>query len=118
MPMPVPAPHPDEGSLGTIHGQLPNPPPTIEQQPVKKRARTDKGADDSDEERQEAMDMVDRANAGQPVLSGPAALGLEESDWEVNQGMTTGKTAHSGSGQLQASGQVVKSSPTSEVANL
>ena len=98
-----------------------------------KRPRIDNGgaADDSDDERQEAMDMVDRANAGQPVLSGPADLGLEENSREEQeqkqkqkqkqkqQGATTGKTAHDGSGQLQkSSGQVQKSPLVSEGANL
>lgn len=34
----------------------------------------------ADEERFTGMDMIDRANSGKPVLSGPADLGLEETD--------------------------------------
>lgn len=70
--------------------------------------------------------MVDRHNAGQPVLSGPAALGLEEKSGREEQEKGTtmvttttgGRTAahNNGSGQLvqRSSGQVQKSSPVSE----
>lgn len=37
-------------------------------------------AGDSDEERLAGMVMIDRANSGRPVLSGPADLGLKEDD--------------------------------------
>lgn len=83
--------------------------------------------------------MVDRHNAGQPVLSGPAALGLEEKSdrKEQKKGTTITTTTttttssttstgsaksatHNGSGQLvqKPSGQVQKLSPASEGANL
>lgn len=79
--------------------------------------------------------MVDRHSAGQPVLSGPAALGLEEKSGRETQkkkGMMTtttmvttgrGKTAahkDNGSGQLvqKPSGQIQKTSPMSEGVNL
>ncbi|ROW12424.1 hypothetical protein VMCG_00802 [Cytospora schulzeri] len=118
-------------SIMPLHHQTTEP-------PRKKRARTERGApapagNDSDEERQEAMDMVERHNAGQPVLSGPAALGLEENSSREEQtkgtaatatttSTTGGRTAahNNGSGQLvqKSSGQVQKSSPTSEGVNL
>ncbi|KUI65036.1 Demethylmenaquinone methyltransferase [Cytospora mali] len=113
-PLPVSTRYSDERSLGPqshISDQT-------TERPRKKRARTDKGVDDSDEERQEAMDMVDRANAGQPVLSGPAALGLEQGSRKEQKGPTTSKSAHNGANQPQKSGQVQKSSPVSEGANL
>lgn len=144
--MPAPARRPDEGGLGP-QGQM-----TAADQPSsnsnsnssgsgsgsrepprKKRAMIDNGGaaagaaaaagDDSDEDRQEAMDMVDRANAGQPVLSGPAALGLEENEsgegqQQQQRGTTTGRAAQDGSGQLLKPGQVKKSTPVPEGANL
>lgn len=57
------------------------------------------------------MDMVDRANAGQPVLSGPDPLGLEKSDPHRQDGTTDEGTAQNSSGQLQARGQEQKVSP-------
>lgn len=57
------------------------------------------------------MDMVDRANAGQPVLSGPDPLGLAKSDPHHQDGTTDEETAQNSSGQLQARGQEQKVSP-------
>lgn len=76
------------------------------------------GADESTTERQAAMDMVDRANAGQPVLSGPDPLGLEKSDPYHQDGTTDEDTAQNSSGQLQARGQDQKASPKPAGLNL
>lgn len=69
------------------------------------------GADESATERQAAMDMVDRANAGQPVLSGPDPLGLEKSDPHQQDGTKDESTAQNNSGQLQVRSQDQKVSP-------
>lgn len=72
---------------------------------------TGDGADESVTERQAAMDMVDRANAGQPVLSGPDPLGLAKSDPHHQDGTTDKGTAQNGSVQLRVRGQEQKVSP-------
>lgn len=69
------------------------------------------GADESATERQAAMDMVDRANAGQPVLSGPDPLGLEKSNPHQQDGTKDESTAQNNSGQLQVRSQDQKVSP-------
>lgn len=75
--------------------------------------------DESAAERQAAMDMVDRANAGQPVLSGPDPLGLEKSEPPRQDGRTDEKgTARESSGQLQARGQDQKVSSKPAGSNL
>ncbi|KKY31634.1 putative methyltransferase domain-containing protein [Diaporthe ampelina] len=57
------------------------------------------------------MEMVDRANAGQPVLSGPDPLGLEKSGPQQQDGTTDEGAAQNSSSQLQARGQEQKVSP-------
>ncbi|POS80043.1 methyltransferase [Diaporthe helianthi] len=77
------------------------------------------GTEESAAERQAAMDMVDRANAGQPVLSGRDPLGLENSEPPQHQDGTTEEgAAQESSGQLQTRGQDQKVSPKPAGSNL
>lgn len=108
---PLPSPeslrNPDERSAGdqSLHPVPANHPSRKEQTDI------GDGIGESATERQAAMDMVDRANAGQPVLSGPDPLGLEKSDPHHQDGTTGEGTAQSSSGQLQTRGQEQKVSP-------
>lgn len=92
---------PDERSIGdqSLH--------TVPAIDPSRNTQTDigEGADESASERQAAMDMVDRANAGQPVLSGPDPLGLEKSDPKQQDGATDEGTAQNASNQLQTRGE-------------
>lgn len=108
-PLPSPAPlrHPDERGAGdqSLH-------PVPASDPSRnKQTDTGDGADESATERQAAMEMVDRANAGQPVLSGPDPLGLEKSDPQQQDGTTDEGPAQNSSSQLQTRGQEQRVSP-------
>lgn len=93
--------HPDERSIGdqSLH--------TVPAIDPSRNTQTDigEGEDESASERQAAMDMVDRANAGQPVLSGPDPLGLAKSDPQHQDGTTHEGPAQNSSNQLQARGE-------------
>lgn len=69
-------------------------------------------ADGSYEERLAGTEMIDRANSGRPVLSGPAELGLKGDD-EPQQDAGQAK-----SGQLIESARGEKSLSTAGDANL
>lgn len=108
---PLPSPetlrHPDERSAGDQ---------SLQPAPANDLSRNDQtdigdGADESAAERQAGMDMVDRANAGQPVLSGPDPLGLAKSDPRHQDGTTDKGPGQNTSGQLQVRGQEQKVSP-------
>lgn len=115
---PLPSPgslrHPDGQSSGhqSLH------PVTADHPSHNNQADTGEGADESATERQAAMDMVNRASAGQPVLSGPDPLGLEKSDPHHEGGTTDEDTAQNSSSQLQARGQEHKVSPKATGSNL
>ena len=115
---PLPSPeqlrHPDDRNAGeqSLHTVSVREPPRNEQ------ADTGDGVDESATERQAAMDMVDRANAGQPVLSGPDPLGLAKSEPHHQDGSTDEGAAQNTSGQLQARGQDQKVSPKPVGSNL
>lgn len=108
---PLPSPeslrYPDERGAGdqSLH-PVPANDPSLNTQ-----TDTGDGADESATERRAAMDMVDRANAGQPVLSGPDPLGLAKSDPHHQDGTTDKGTEKNSSGQLQVRGQDNKVSP-------
>lgn len=63
-------------------------------------------SDDSDEDRTAGMEMVDNADKGKPVLSGPAALGLRRDSRQTKSPEPQDST------QLQRSGRDKSSLPT------
>ncbi|KAL1875258.1 hypothetical protein Daus18300_003329 [Diaporthe australafricana] len=106
LPISDPLRHPDDRSAGT-QSLIPA---AAEEGPSRdEEPDTGVGADEeSATERQAAMEMLDRASAGQPVLSGPDPLGLEKSDAHRQGGATDQEAAQNKSSQLEIRGQEQK----------
>ncbi|KAG8161669.1 hypothetical protein KVR01_008656 [Diaporthe batatas] len=87
-PVSAPSRGGDDHDVNTVHGggQQQQPVPAGDYSHSTQAGTVRDAADESvAAERQAAMDMVDRANAGQPVLSGPDPLGLGRSEPQKQQ---------------------------------
>jgi hypothetical protein len=119
-----PLPVPDEQTAGQQQSLQPAPAPALapalDNQPHNTHQthlgndNADAADDESAAQRQAAMDMVDRASAGQPVLSGPDPLGLDKTDGDDSP------QHHDAAAQtqLQARGHDPKVSPKPAGLNL